>query len=115
MACALLSMLDILFPGQLVPSQFVLGLEVPFAIELAIRFSVFPNRHIFWFDVYNFIDLLVILASALPRTLSIFVLEGEPAYAAKIFSPLLVLLRLLRRFEYLQLLTTAFAAAAQVV
>lgn len=93
----------------------MLAFEAPFALELMLRFAVCPNRHIFWLDVYNVIDLLVVLASALPRVLSFVILSEEVGYACKVFSPLLVMLRLLRRFEYLQLLTSAFAAAAEAL
>lgn len=73
--------------------------QVPFAVELVIRFIVCPNRPVFWFDVYNLMDFLAIFASFLPRLIAILVLnsEGELAYACQIFSPFLFMLRLLLR------------------
>eukprot|EP00429_Kryptoperidinium_foliaceum_P127063 CAMPEP_0176332338 /NCGR_PEP_ID=MMETSP0121_2-20121125/77022_1 /TAXON_ID=160619 /ORGANISM="Kryptoperidinium foliaceum, Strain CCMP 1326" /LENGTH=218 /DNA_ID=CAMNT_0017675227 /DNA_START=287 /DNA_END=940 /DNA_ORIENTATION=+ len=42
-------------------------------------------------------------------------IDKEVAYACRIFSPFLFLLRFLRRFEHFQLLASAFAAAAQAL
>jgi len=110
-------MLDMFLTADAFPPQVVLAaLEVPFMVELLIRFLVCPNRNVFWFDVYNVIDLLAILASSVPRLLgSSMLLDPETAYACRVFSPLLFLLRFLRRFEHFQLLTSAFIAAAQVL
>lgn len=70
----------------------------------------------FWFDVYNIIDLLAISASAVPRLLGVLsVVDEEAAYSCKIFSPFFILLRLLRRFEHFQLLLSAFAAAIRAL
>jgi len=113
--CAWLAMVDVFFPKQFFAPSIILVLEAPFAVELMVRFTVCPNRHVFFFDVCNIIDLLAVLLSALPRALSIAFLDEETAYNCEVFSPLLVMLRLLRRFDYLQLLTSAFAAAAQAL
>lgn len=115
LACVCISMANLLHPAF--ASQAILGLEVPFAVELVIRFIVCPNRPVFWFDVYNLMDFLAIFASFLPRLIAILVLnsEGELAYACQIFSPFLFMLRLLRRFEHFQLLTSAFGVAAQAL
>jgi len=116
LVCVALSMMDVLAPGKLLPSSFVLVLEMPFVVELVVRFIACPVRHLFWFDSYNIIDLAAILASALPRLVGVLeVVDEETAYSCKIFSPFFILLRLLRRFEHFQLLTSAFSAAARAL
>jgi len=116
LTCMCVSMVDVLFPSEALPAVFVLGMEFPFVLELAGRFWVCPNRDVFWFDLYNLIDLLAVLVNLVPRVVvNLSHMDPDIAYACRIFSPLLFLLRFLRRFEHFQLLASAFAAAARAL
>jgi len=114
--CVAISLLDLVVDANVMPLRANMLLEVPFMIELTLRLLVCPNRTVFWLDPYNAIDLFVIVGTAVPRMVATAVnAEPDMAYACRIMSPFLILLRLLRRFEHFQLLTSAFNAAAHAL
>lgn len=110
LACLLLATLGVLLPELELSPVPVLALEALSALELVVRFGVCPNRHIFWLDPYNLVDLLAISASAGPRLVSMW-----SSGTHNMFSPFLILLRCLRRFEHFQLLRSAFVGAAEAL
>lgn len=108
-----LATLASLMPGE-GDNLVLVCIEAPFVLELIVRFSACPNRHILWLDTYNLLDLASFLASFVPRSLGrLGYVDLEMLRSIMVFSPFFFLLRLLRRFDHLQLLASAFGAAVQ--
>jgi len=109
LACVLLSWLDIVYPGQ-GASVAQWPLETWFLVEVLVRFIASPNRALFVLNLYNLIDLIVLLqvtarlVNAVSNTR-----DGEVFYQTiKVFFPPLMLLKLVRRFPSFNLLLSAF-------
>jgi len=85
-------------------------LEGLFALELLVRFWSCPQRRLFWFNLFNIIDLLSV-APILFR----FVKSDLAFVAVEPFVPILRLLKLLRRFETFHLLMSAFQVSFEAL
>mmetsp|Transcript_58066 Transcript_58066/g.168320 ORF Transcript_58066/g.168320 Transcript_58066/m.168320 type:complete len:537 (-) Transcript_58066:110-1720(-) len=113
--CIVLSILDLL-SGVAVYRAVLTCFEGVLALELVLRYVVCPNRHVFWLDIYHVIDLLVFLASAIPLVIVVVMdLSPELAYSVRVFNPLMLSLRYLRRFDHFHLLVHAFRETAEAL
>jgi len=100
-------------------SYWQLVAEGLFGLELLIRFVCCPSYLEFLFSLYNWLDL----ASVLPIALRIFVCtdigcrsrENNREETLLALVPMVRLLKLLRRFEKLQLLVSAFQLAFEAL
>jgi len=115
LACVFVSVMDVHSVAGTIPIKLMFFIETPFVLELIVRFSVCPNRNLFWLDPYNHIDLLAISAGVLPELMYFFGVAERVVRGFQVFTPCVFLLRFLRRFEHLQLLASAFAAAARAL
>lgn len=115
-ASVCIAMLDLSFPEASAYRRAAFVLEILLALELVVRFTVCPNRHTFWLDAYNMVDLIVFLGGTLPL-LSFAAVDVEPhvSYAVRVFSPLLLMLRYLRRFDNFHLLVSAFKESVEAL
>lgn len=112
----ILSVLDLVSAHD-EPYRYVLkGLEALLAVELVVRFCVCPNQHVFWIDWYNIIDVFVCACNTVPLLVSTFAdIEPSLAYSIRVFMPLTLSLRYLRRFEHFHLLVFAFKDVVQAL
>lgn len=114
----IISLAYALVPEKL-PGDFMfwleLGIEALFAVEIVTRYCVCPNHCLFFRSLYNLIDILSVLpvfGRAVvhffkPADLELLVLLG--------FVPAVRLLKSLRRYEQIHLLTKAFKMALEAL
>lgn len=90
-----------------------------FTLELLVRFAVCPDRHAFFVDMFNIVDVAAGLLPLITR-LALLALSGhgseaDVGLALTCITPGLRLLKLLRRFEKFHLLLNAFYVALEAL
>jgi len=115
LACVLVSWVDIVYPDS--GASVAQGpMETWFVIEVLVRFIASPNRAMFMFNLYNLVDLAVVLQIVVRLVHAVFdTRSGEVYQAVKVFVPPIMLLKLLRRFPSFNLLLSAFYNAVQAL
>jgi voltage-gated potassium channel len=91
--------------------------DILFSLEVFVRFAAFPDRRYFFVSPYNIVDVIAGPLHGVARLLC-YVLDHRPSamtLALEGCVPVLRLLKILRRFEQIHLLTTAFQISLEVM
>jgi len=90
-----------------------------FLLECLVRFICCPNRKVFFFDIYNIIDILAAMPLAIRACIGFVLPRGEvvnvPHGILLCAVPIIRLLKTLRRFEKFHLILNAFRLAAEAL